>query len=259
MGRGVGRPPKTLSRTNSQDSDGEAGSGNDDINSSTPSSYVAPQWLLEKQPQKFFAVPIPNVPVKTKSAILEKLLTEGVIKRSNSPSMKLMHEMRQLQNELHVHRQKVESHEEKLAFSIAARDEKLKEIAKARDLEIEKQICHLETDLLREHERRKAETNLKVRKRIEDEFDESFTHGNAKRRCFPENAKDSASTHPIDSVKVSSDQPSALNSTSHKLQEKLDRACEVLEKLTEMKSEMVWLLKQVIKTEMKQKMVLRKG
>lgn len=260
MPRGVGRPPKSVSRTNSQDSDGDSGdqSSGDFQKTTAPYSYIAPQWLLEKQTQKYFSVPIPAVPEPTRVAIEEKFGRGGTLHRSKNQSTKMVHQLRQLQHDLQSHRQKTKLQKEKLAASMSAKEEKLNEIKRVRELEIEKRLEGLEQKLLKQQEQRNSEEEEKVRAQIAEDFDINFEEEQkAKRKRIMEgqNKEEKEEGTERDSKRPKTKDPKLK---SEMIQEKIDEAKSNTEKLTEMKSEMVWLLKQVIKAEMKQKLGLKK-
>jgi hypothetical protein len=263
MPRGVGRPPKSVSRTNSQDRDGESGdqSSGDFQKTTAPYSYIAPQWLLEKQTQKYFSVPIPAVPEPTRVAIEEKFGRDGTLHRSKNQSTKMVHQLRQLQHDLQSHRQKTKLQKEKVAASISAKEEKLEELKRVRELEIEKRLEGLEQKLLKQQEQRNSEEEEKVRAQIAEDFDRNFEdEQKAKRKYIMESQKREEKEEATEQAERDSKRPKTKDPRlkSEMIQKKIDEAKSNTEKLTEMKSEMVWLLKQVIKAEMKQKLGLKK-
>lgn len=258
MPRGVGRPPKSLPRP---DSDVESGSSGDVPKTTAPFSYIAPQWLLEKQTQKYFSVPIPATPEQPKVAIEQQLVRDGALRRTRKQSSKMVHQLRQLQHDLQSHRQKTKLQRDKLAASICAKEEKLKEIQRARELEIEKRLASLEQKLLKQQEQRNIEAEEEVRAKIAEDFDRDFEEEQKQRRkrIFEEpltESKGQLLEHSAHNVKRK--KAEGIDLKSELIQKEIEEARSKTEKLTEMKSEMVWLLKQVIKAEMKQKMGLKK-
>jgi uncharacterized protein YlxW (UPF0749 family) len=141
----VGRPPKQpVARNNSgADSEGGSSEGGSDFpkSSSSPYVYTAPQWLLEKQTQKYFSVPIPGVSQQLRVAIEDQVSKDGAPNRkSHKKSTKLLHQVRQFQQDLQAQRQKVKIQKEKLAASMATKEDKLNELRKARESEIVNQL-----------------------------------------------------------------------------------------------------------------------
>eukprot|EP00980_Cylindrotheca_fusiformis_P031161 scaffold25921_cov137-Cylindrotheca_fusiformis.AAC.4 len=254
MGRGVGRPTKSLPRA---DSDGESGSSGETPKTTAPFSYVAPQWLLEKPTRSYFSVPIAAASEQTRSAIEEQIARDGALHRPKKRSAKIIHHMRQLQHDLQSHRQKAKLQKEKLAAAIFAKKEKLKEMRRSRNLELGKWIDGLERKLREQQEHRNVKEEEKVRAQIMDDFQRRFSD---EQKVKPKHQSEGQTTEGQENLAESPECDPTLPKKDEKelesdcIQRGIVEALSKTEKLTEMKSEMVWLLKQVIKAEMKQKL-----
>lgn len=260
MGR-VGRPPKkVVSRNNSEDSD----SGSDSSNEFPRSQRsTAPTWLLqEKQTQKFYSVPIPVVPDALKNVIEEHLIQIGAVdSNSDKQSTKMLHHMRQLQQDLQSQRQKVKVQEAKLETAISAKDQKLSNLRRDKEGELEKVLKEVERKIRKKQDKRSKEAEEKIRQQIIEKFEKEYKEEQTLKRKQKEEEenKGEAATEEEGEESEAKKQKVETRLRSDSIQEKIDEKKARVEELTNMKTEMIWLMKQVIKAETKQKLKLKKA
>ena len=262
MGR-VGRPPKkVVSRNNSEDSD----SGSDSSNEFPRSQRsTAPTWLLqEKQTQKFYSVPIPVVPDALKNVIEEHLIQTGAVdSNSDKQSTKMLHHMRQLQQDLQSQRQKVKVQEAKVETAIAAKDQKLSNLRRDKEGELEKVLKEVERKIRKKQDKRSKEAEEKIRQQIIEKFEKEYKEEQTLKRKRKEEEeeenKGEKATEGEGEESEAKKQKVETTLRSDSIQEKIDEKKARVEELTNMKTEMIWLMKQVIKAETKQKLKLKKA
>ncbi|CAJ1935109.1 unnamed protein product [Cylindrotheca closterium] len=238
--------------------------------SSHNSNYVAPQWLLDKTTAKFFSVPIPGVPPEVQDALEHTLLDGGDLKqkRQARKSHKLFAQIKHWKGQLQLQRHEVEQQKEMLARAISTRDTKLAAIRKQKMAEIDQKLQKMEDKLSQEKDEKMKQVEEETRKKIVEEFEVAFEkqeEDRKRKRKEEEEAKEEAAKEEKDEKdkkEASSEEgaePDAKRAKkkleSEIIQEKIDAANAKMESLTEKKSEMIWLMKQVIKAEMKQKLM----
>ena len=250
-------------------------------------SYTLPQWLVpdrykDKQSSqnttqtRVFSVPLLQVPVQTRQAIRVHLM------RTNPPQKAGMRDSERKLKELKQEEKQVsavaKTAKDKLAQALLARSEKLKEIRKAHEVKVTKAMEELETTMREEWQK----GNLKLKEKIKEEckleyekkFEDEMVH--KRKREQEEDEKEQAevdlaakkekedreedvttTNNNSDGVKgenisyTSSNKVKALEKKQADLKDKMD-------KLSEKKSEMIWLLKEVIKQEALKKMKNKK-
>ncbi|KAL3926641.1 MAG: hypothetical protein SGBAC_013393 [Bacillariaceae sp.] len=239
--------------------------------SSHHSNYVAPQWLLEKTTAKFFSVPIPGVSKQFQDALEQRLLENGDLmhRRHARKSHKLFAQIKHLQDQLHFQKAEVEQQKEMLAKANSTKDTKLAAMRKQKKGEIEQKLQKLEGKLRQGREDKIKEAEEATRKEIVQEFDVAFEkEEEARKRKRKEEdiaRTDEAPNSPKDTAEEPAEEGKEPDVTraaegkkklkSELIQEHIDAANAKTESLTEMKREMIWLMKQVIKAEMKQKLM----
>ena len=247
-------------------------------------SYTLPQWLVperykDKQSSqntmqtRVFSIPMPQVPIHTKEAIRAHLI------KTNPPQKAGMRDserkLKELKQEEKIASSEAKLAKDKLAQALLARSEKLKEIRKAHELETTKAMEALETTIRKEW---KSE-DLKLKKQINEEckleyerkFDEEMIH--KRKREQEEDEKEQAEVD-LEIKKAKEEKEEALKTQRNPagegnvpstggnnvqvLEKKQADLKDKVEKLSEKKSEMIWLFKQVIKQEAIQKMKAKK-
>ncbi|OEU16303.1 hypothetical protein FRACYDRAFT_238895 [Fragilariopsis cylindrus CCMP1102] len=243
-------------------------------------SYNLPQWLApEKQTAMSFSIPLPDVPIKTNKAI-----RSFILKHKNYSQKIVGKDSARLLQNLKINRQeekqatsKVKTAKDKLAQALLLKSEKLKEIRKAHELK--------NTNVIEELERTMREEQLKEFEKVEQQIKEDFKleYGtkfdeeicNKRKREQEEDEKEGgeaeegaivaaeapAPTNKEDHIETSGDSGidgGEANSKIEVLKQKQEELQGKMEKLSEKKREMFWLLKQVIRQEAMRKMKKKK-
>ena len=244
-------------------------------------SYNLPQWLApEKQTAMSFSIPLPDVPIKTNKAI-----RSFILKHKNYSQKIVGKDSARLLQNLKINRQeekqatsKVKTAKDKLAQALLLKSEKLKEIRKAHELK--------NTNVIEELERTMREEQLKEFEKVEQQIKEDFKSeyetkfeeemSNKRKREQEEDEKEGgeaeeegaivvaeapAHTNKEDPIETSSDgdiDGGEANSKIEVLKQKQEELQGKMEKLSEKKREMFWLLKQVIRQEAMRKMKKKK-
>jgi len=243
-------------------------------------SYNLPQWLApEKQTAMSFSIPLPDVPIKTNKAI-----RSFILKHKNYSQKIVGKDSARLLQNLKINRQeekqatsKVKTAKDKLAQALLLKSEKLKEIRKAHELK--------NTNVIEELERTMREEQLKEFEKVEQQIKEDFKLEyetkfeeeicNKRKREQEEDEKEGgeavevaivaaeapAHTNKEDPIETSGDggiDGGEANSKIEVLKQKQEELQGKMEKLSEKKREMFWLLKQVIRQEAMRKMKKKK-
>ena len=245
-------------------------------------SYNLPQWLApEKQTAMSFSIPLPDVPIKTNKAI-----RSFILKHKNYSQKIVGKDSARLLQNLKINRQeekqatsKVKTAKDKLAQALLLKSEKLKEIRKAHELK--------NTNVIEELERTMREEQLKEFEKVEQQIKEDFKLEyetkfeeeicNKRKREQEEDEKEGgepeevaivvaveapAPTNKEDHIETSGDSGidggEEANSKIEVLKQKQEELQGKMEKLSEKKREMFWLLKQVIRQEAMRKMKKKK-
>ena len=244
-------------------------------------SYNLPQWLApEKQTAMSFSIPLPDVPIKTNKAI-----RSFILKHKNYSQKIVGKDSARLLQNLKINRQeekqatsKVKTAKDKLAQALLLKSEKLKEIRKAHELkntnvieelertmreeqlkEFEKVEQQIKEDFKLEHETKFEEEMSNKRKREQEEDEKEG--GEAEEEVAIVAAEAPAHTNKEDHIETSGDggiDGGEANSKIEVLKQKQEELQGKMEKLSEKKREMFWLLKQVIRQEAMRKMKKKK-
>jgi hypothetical protein len=260
------RPPKPGSKGPGGDDDDVTSTSDSDIpgSSSTPLSYTIPSWLIpEKQTLKFFSLPLLPVPKHTEKAVrsqLKKQFSQTPYKEST----KMMHQIAQLQHDEKQANQKVKTAKEKLALALNAKTEGVAELRKSSAGETKKALENLETSMRKDQEQEYRQMKDRIRALVRVEYDQKFEEERDRKRKREdeveqkqEEEENRATSQKLDHVETmeGGDKDSPTDKIAALLKKRSDLQ-EKMAKLSESKSEMFWLLKQVIMQENKQKIAL---
>ena len=245
-------------------------------------SYTLPQWLAperykDKQSSqnttqtRIFSVPLLRTDTKTRQAVRAYLAKHHLQPKSGIKDSE--RKLRELKFEEKQATAKAKVAKDKLAQALFARSEKLKEIRKAHEAETTKAVEELEAKMREEQnkedmkikERIEEECKLEYEKKFEEEMiqkrkreqeeDEKEAASAAKKAREEKEGKETetrSSTGDVVDGKNATDGGSTMSKVEA-LEKKQDDLKEKMEKLSEKKSELFWLLKQVIKQESLQK------
>lgn len=279
-------PPFISSTVPSQDSDdGASLSGSDDKDPTTKSgtasdvmtasehdhSYTAPQWLLqEKQVPKFFSIPIPPVATATFKAVQafmrksEGWATSTISRKARKQTSQALEKVRQLQLDQRLQAKKVKNQKEKLSNAIARKEQGMEDMKRMQDEEMKNQMKELEAKIRKEHELKYQAQEEEMKQQIEETFNKEFEAAQQKRKFEEMEKKQQEEKQQETEEGEEPDEPDAKKMKlgddepkkeleSERIQKKIEDCQTKLDKLQEKKSEMVWLLKQVIKADAKRK------
>lgn len=252
----VARPPKLSPAPNTNSGD-EVSSSSSETNSKSKSggvaNYTAPQWLLlEKQTAKFFSLPIPPVPTATFQAVEAFMGGPKPTSRKNSTLVLLEQKVRQLQQEQKAQRQKTKAFREKLATTLATKEQGIADIRKVREDEIQDALHELERTMRTQHDKQYEEQHEQLQQQVMKDFEQDLERQRAKRQLEAEEEEATYDEQAARAKKSKVDDDTKRK--SDEIQQQMDDLQTKQEKLTEKKSEMVWLLKQMIKADAKRKM-----
>lgn len=255
-------------------------------------SYALPQWLVperykDKQSSqnnsttktRIFSVPLPEVSVETMKAVKEYLMKHNPPQKAGMKDSE--RKLKELKQEEKQASSKAKAAKDNLAQALFARSEKLKEIRKAHELETSKAMEDLETTIREEMKKEDIEIEQKIKEECRLEYEQKFEEEMVHKRKREQEEDEKEQAEVASAVKkakeekegnatVASDadgkdagQKGKVDSTSstskvEALENKQADTKEKIEKLSEKKSEMIWLLKQVIKQEALQKMKMKK-
>lgn len=248
-------------------------------------SYTLPQWLVperykDKQSSqnttqtRVFSIPLPQVPIQTKQAIRTYLM------KTNPPQKAGIREserkLKQLKEEEKQASVEAKAAKDKLAQALLAKSERVKKIRKEHELKTTRAIEELEAEIrekwqkedIKLKEQIKEECKLEYEKKYEEEMvhkrkreqeeDEKLEAAFAAKKTRGD--KTEAAT-PADHINDGAEGESSASNSSkvENLERKQANLKEKMEKLSEKKSEMIWLLKQVIKQEALKKIKMKKS
>jgi len=244
-------------------------------------SYTLPQWLVperykDKQSSqnathtRIFSVPLLKTDTKTRQAVRAYLSKHHLQQKSGLKDSE--RKLRELKFEEKQATSKAKAAKDKLAQALFARSEKLKEIRKANEAETTKAMEELEAKMRKEQhqedmkikEKRKEECRLEYEKKFEEEMlhkrkreqeeDEKEAASTVKKAREGKNEKETESKSSSSDDVVEGNNVRRTMSKVELLEKKQDELKEKMDKLSEKKSELFWLLKQVIKHESLRKM-----
>ena len=259
MARPPGRP-KIKTQLSSSIGDSESSSSNDEkgvsnSNSTTNFSYTPPAGLLrnEKLAPKLFSVPIRPVPSSVQSAVQSYLTQHAPVKpRKSKKSVKQLAQLKQLQQESKGLKQKCKLQKIKLDQTLQTKEQGLGDIRQLREEEIEEAMVTVEQTLRAQHDKNSQKQEDKLKEKVKEVFEQDFDQTmEQKRKERQEKRKEAEEQTAAKKPKTDDEGPKK----SELLEQKEKDIQADMDRLTETKSEMVWLLKQVIKAETKRKMV----
>jgi hypothetical protein len=253
-------------------------------------SYNLPQWLApEKQTAMTFSLPLPDVPIKTNKAIRSYILKNKNYNQKivGKDSARMLQNLKTNRQEEKQATSKVKTAKDKLAQALLLKSEKLKEIRQAQELkntnvieelertmreeqlkEFEKVEQQIKEDCKLEYEKKFEEEMSNKRKREhEKEQEEAVEEVVAEAPAAPAPAPEAEAEAPAHTNKEDKTETSGDggidggkegNSKIGVLKQKREELQGKMEKLSEKKREMFWLLKQVIRQEAMRKMKKKK-
>lgn len=230
-------------------------------NSGNDAAWTPPLWITkEKHPHRSrnLNFPIPPVPGTTRKAI------QKYIEKQQPPYRKQEAQIQLLQNKLKGHKEKVKHAQQKLQKLEESKAERIQEIRVLREEAMEVALLKVQQEIKQEHEaaakqreeewKQNTEREIKAAKR---QFKKEQTEMDEKERELYnkkiEEEKKALQRKPsVEDGEVDDDDEKNLL-PSQQLERELGKSKDRLDQLKDTKSEMVWLLKQVIKTEKKRK------
>lgn len=258
-------------------------------------AYTAPQWLLqEKQTPKSFSVPLPSAPKSTLLAVkryIKKNTPVGeskAVRKARKQTAAAMDKWRRVQQDHKTQKQRLKFHKERLSSLTVEQEESMSNLRKDHEGQVETALGVLKATLQAAHDKRVKEDEDRLVEQIKQEFEKELA---AKREAElkekkqeeekkgkeeeeeEEGEEKEEGEEPDDEegalaakrkreaieAKEPQEQPVAKKSKkSDLIQAKVDDCQTRLDKHHEQKSEMVWLLKQVIKADAKRKAELVK-
>jgi hypothetical protein len=257
MARPPGRP-KIKTQRSSSIGDSDSSSSNDEkggSNSATNFSYTPPAGLFgnEKLAPKLFSVPIRPVPSSVQSAVQSYLTQHAPIKpRKSKKSAKQLAQLKLLQHESKGLKQKCKLQKIKLDQTLQTKEQGLGDIRQLREEEIEEAMVTVEQTLRAQHDKNSQEQEDKRKEKLKEDFEQDFDEKMEQKRKERQEKRKEAEEQPA-AKKPKTDEEGPKKSELLEQKEKDIQAD--MDRSTETKSEMVWLLKQVIKAETKRKMV----
>lgn len=255
----MGRPPSI------------AGNNNNNSNSPMSRPWVPPVNMAglrhtATQPHanklRQFLLPIPAVPTVTAKAIRHTLAG------TSQPFAAQQHRIRSLNVKLHDQRDKAASCQQKIAALETLREQSLRDIREKRQQEAADTVAAMERKWRSRYSKDAAAAQALWQEQLDEEIavqrqawrrardaDGDETDQKRMRLLDAASAGEENSEEITDAAIAALVQPamSAVEITSPALREKNVEAEVALEKLIETRTEMIWLLKQVIKAEEKQK------
>lgn len=281
----MARTPKPSKGRSTDDDDNGTNTSDSDFpgSSSTPHSYTIPQWLIpEKQTVKYFSVELPSVPKKLEKAIRTRL------KKQHSQiefkeSTKMIHQITQLQHDEKQAHHKVKTAKDKLDKALHAKTEGIDEVKQSSEGETQRALENLEKSMRKDQEKEYRQTKEKIKALVRAEYDQMFEEERDKKRKRDQEAEAKQEEEEILRAKrqklvdeqqhnqeedetmleEGEERPAGKGASTTatskviELEKKRGELQEKMEKLSEKKSEMFWLLKTVIMQETKQKTALQ--
>ena len=250
-------------------------------------SYTLPQWLVperykDKQSSqnvtqtRIFSVPLLEVDAKTRQAVRAYLAKHHLQQKSGMKESE--RKLRELKLEEKQAASKAKAAKDRLAQALFDKSEKLKEIRKTHEVETSKAMEELEAKMREQQHKEDAKMKERIKEECrleyEKKYDEEMVH--KRKREQEEDEKEAASaakkaredkegtaaegknSSPGDVADGKNVVDSCGSMKVEALEKKQDDLKEKMEKLSEKKTELFWLLKQVIKQESLQKMKMKK-
>ena len=268
MAKGPGRPRNNpASNVNKSDNDLSDNNNESSSDYDGPASYdkthLPPVSVFGsvKPAVKYFSVPVPLPDTQVADAIRESVL--GISgKRKLSKTAKPFERLQKVTKELETKKQKCEHQRQKVEVAREAKEKGLNELKETKEKEVRASLESLEQTIISEHEAQVAEKQEQLKEEIKTQFDAEFEkqlevkqkERDAQERKLDEEEK-AAAEGTNDETKADGDEDEGIKPA--KRSELKEKEIEIIQgqidKLTETKSEMVWLLKQVIKAETQRK------
>jgi len=243
-----------------------ANSGSDNNNNSSSAAaaaaanktraYTPPLWLTgEKQPHRAvkFSVPIPPAPAGIRAAVAKAVrvvpFSEERMNLSN------------LKSKLADDRDRVRAVEAEIAKLERKKERGLRDIREKRREETAAALKALEKEMTAKHEKEVREYELGWKKEIEEECNRKRKAQNQEREAKlkeEEQKEEEAKRRKLESIAAAAERQHEPSERLRALRTDLETQKKALDALQEKRTEIVWLLKQVIKAEEKQKSKMEK-
>ena len=221
-------------------------------------AWSPPAWILSTDPRHsarvaavgsrsqvnpMFRLKSSKIDVRTYQEIRSKIA--GTSSQQREPAFR-----KKCQLQIHETQRKIVEYEQALEELSEKKKESLEDIETLRKQEMEKEIKALEQKIRKGQQDKVKERKRKLEAQMETEFEErrqSLQKDQERRRAERNKAREDAkSTEEVQPV-------AEVNEDTEKLKQELADAKAEIDEMNEHKSEMIWLLKQVIKAEEKQK------
>ncbi|KAL3927394.1 MAG: hypothetical protein SGARI_005336 [Bacillariaceae sp.] len=243
--------------------------------------------IPEKQTAKFFSIQLPAIPSSTDQAIRATLKKENM-EVLTKESTRMINHISQLQHEEKHAQHKVKVTKERLAHALVAKTDVIDELRQSHEGETKRALDNLEKTMRKDQEKEYQKMRERIKAQVKIEYEQKFEEERDKKRKREEeemdqgkeeqeegeeqeeedkSAKRQKLEHAGDDEAMKDDGGDGAPPAKAKLEEtikveelekKRGEVQEKMEKLSEKKSEMFWLLKQVIMQETKQKMMMQK-
>ena len=231
--------------------------------------YNLPQWLVsEKQTPRSFSLPLPDVPAKIKQSVQSHLLAHQNYSQKfpGKDSGWMLHNLKVSRQEEKQAANKVKVAKDKLAQALLLKSEKLKVIRKAHEAEKKVALEDLERTMREEQQIEDQKLKRQIKEGCKLECQKKFQEVmKKKRKREQEEDERERKKEAVEAAKTKEDANSdgvdgteTIDSNIEDLKLKRKELDVKVEKLSEMKRDMFWLLKQVIRQEATRKMKKKK-
>jgi len=246
----MGRPPSLQSSFNS----GNINTNSND-SAAPPRPWTPPLWLTGEKEKtnakrvRQFTLPIPPISPETYKAVVSQ------ISKQQQPFMQEKQQLNQLQAKLADQRAKVQAAQARIRAVEQAKEEGLRDIRELRQQETQTALENIEKKLRSKHEKETRERETQWKKDIEEECNANRKRLREQQEEQVKQQQDQEEKEP-EEKKQKLDDDNKTESKPLKSDEKKKELAELekkLDNLNENRTEMIWLLKQVIKAEEKQK------
>lgn len=219
--------------------------------------WTPPLWILSTDPRHaarvaalgsrsqvnpMFRLKAAQIEAKAYQAIKSRIA--GTTPREQEPAFRKKYQLK-----IQGKQRKVADHEAALEELLEKKNESLDDIQNVRRQEMEKEIKAMETKLRKEHQAKVKERKKQWESQIEAEFEDRrkrLKRDQESRRVEREEARANAKA-------TEEEELPKINEDTERMKRELADIKAEIEQLNDRKSEMIWLLKQVIKAEEKQK------
>jgi hypothetical protein len=212
--------------------------------------------LHEKQSPKFFSVPIPPVDLATIQAVQQQWAPESRVQRKlREQANQVLETIRQLQHDQKTQGKRIKIHSDKLAKVLVRKEMALEEIRLEKEQELESSRKDVENRVRKQEEEKFKKQQDDMKQEIQDNFEKDFE---AKQAARKRKMEEESTDKEVEDRRQKLEPESNKTLESERIKVKVDELQANLDQLQEKKSEMVWLLKQVIKADAKRKVELLK-